>query len=180
MLSSRKWTLRPVAWIPLLIRLQNCGIYYHRASRKLIPYSSSNHFYQNGMDRNAIVTVVIYATLTMFKWCHIDSSLFYTFSSFSNAVCIEFLCGHFVLCDMHWFYGFYIDGQMPILLMWYPHYWQLPHLVSVRLNFSVFYVCVFKCFSSHLSPVSYHPSPSSSRLIAFWLMLLVCSLCDTK
>ena len=37
-------------------------------------------------------------------------------------------------------------------------------------------LCVcFKCFSSHLSPVSYHPSPSSSRLIAFWLMLLVCS-----
>ena len=79
MLSSRKWTLRLVVWIPLLIRLQNCGIYYHRTSRKLIPYSSSNHFYQNGTDRNAIVTVVIYAILTMFKWCHIDSSVFYIF-----------------------------------------------------------------------------------------------------
>ena len=79
MLSSRKWTLRPVVWIPLLIRLQNCGIYYHRTSRKLIPYSSSNHFYQNGTDRNAIVSVAIYAILTMFKWCHIDISLFYIF-----------------------------------------------------------------------------------------------------
>ena len=75
-LGSRKWTLCPVIWIPLLIRLQNCGIYYYRTARKLIPYSSSNHFYQNGTDRNAIVTVVIYAILTMFKWCHIDSSLF--------------------------------------------------------------------------------------------------------
>ena len=53
--------------------------YYHRTSRKLIPYSSLNHFYQNGTDRNAIVTVVIYAILTMFKWCHIDSSLFCNF-----------------------------------------------------------------------------------------------------
>ena len=34
-------------------------------------------FYQNGTDRNAIVTVVIYATLTIFKWCNIDSSFFY-------------------------------------------------------------------------------------------------------
>ena len=79
-LSSQKWTLRPVVWIPLLIRLQNCGIYYLRTSRKLIPYSSSNHFYQNGTDRNAIVAVVIYAILTMFKWRHIDSSLFYIFT----------------------------------------------------------------------------------------------------
>ena len=79
MLSSRKWTLRPVAWIPLLNGLQNCGIYYHCTQRKLIQYSSSNHFYQNGNDRNFILTFVIYATLTMFKWCHIDSSLFYIF-----------------------------------------------------------------------------------------------------
>ena len=35
---------------------------------------------------------------------------YFTFSSFSNAVCIECLYGHFVLCDMCWFYGFYIDG----------------------------------------------------------------------
>ena len=90
--------------LPLLIRLQNCGIYYHRTSRKLIPYSSSNHFYQNGTDRNAIVTVVIYAILTMFKWCHIDISLFYIFLPLvmpyaSNActvilfyvICIDFM-----------------------------------------------------------------------------------------
>ena len=39
----------------------------------------SNHFYRNVLDRNAIVTVVIYATITMLKWCYIDSSLFYFF-----------------------------------------------------------------------------------------------------
>ena len=100
MLSSRKWTLRPVVWIPLLIRLQNCGIYYHRTSRKLIPYSSSNHFYQNGTNRNTIVTVVIYAILTMFKWCHIDSSLFYIFPPlvmpYASSACTVIL--FYVIC----------------------------------------------------------------------------------
>ena len=32
------------------------------------------------------------------------------FSLFSNAVWIECLYGHFLLCDMYRFYGFYIDG----------------------------------------------------------------------
>ena len=99
-LSSRKWTLRPVVWIPLLIRLQNCGIYYHHTSRKLIPYSSSNHFYQNGTDRNAIVTLVIYAILTTFKWCHIDISLFYIFlplvMPYASNVCTVIL--FYVIC----------------------------------------------------------------------------------
>ena len=125
MLSSRKLTLRPMAWIPLPIRLQNCGIYYHRTSRKLIPYSNSNHFYQNGMDRNAIFTVVIYATLTMFKWCHIGSSLFYIFSSFSNAVCIECLYGYFLwyvlsLWVLHWrliAYFNYVISSLLVIVM---------------------------------------------------------------
>ena len=41
-------------------------------------------------------------------------------------------------------------------------------------------VCYLTVFSSHLSPVSYHPSPSSSCITAFWLMLFVCSLSDSK
>ena len=173
-------TIRPVVWTPLLIRLQNCGIYYHRNSRKLIPYLSSNHFYQNGTDRNAIVTVVMYAILTMFKWRHIDSSLFYIFPPLvmpyaSNActvilfyvICIDSMgLAQTVNCLFYWCDILTIDNC---------HVWFLWDWISL------YSMCVcFKCFSSHLSPVSYHPSPSSSCLIAFWLMLLVCSLCDTK
>ena len=91
---------------------------------------------------------------------------YFTFSSFSNAVCIECLYGHFVLCDMYWFYGFL--------------HWRLIayfiDVISSLLTTAMFgfceteFLCIlcvcFKCFSSHLSPVSYHPSPSSSRLIA--------------
>ena len=85
------------------------------------------------------------------------------FSSFSNAVCIE--------CTVILFYVICI--------------WQLSLLITAMFSFcETEFLCIlcvcFKCFSSHLSPVLYHPSPSSSRLIAFWLMLLVCSLCDTK
>ena len=180
MLSSRKWTLRPVVWIPLLIRLQNCGIYYHRTSRKLIPYSSSIHFYQNGTDRNSIVTVVIYATLTMFKWCHIDSSLFYIFPPlvipYASNACTVILFMWYVLIQwvLHWrSIAYFIDVDILII--------DNCHVCFLWYWISLYSMCVFfKCLSSHLSPVSYHPSPSSSRLIAFWLMLPVCSLCDTK
>ena len=80
-----------------------------------------------------------------------------------------------------------------VLILWVLHWRLIAYLIDVissLLTIAMFgfceteFLCIlcvrFKCFSSHLSPVSYHPSPSSSRLIAFWLMLLVCSLCDTK
>ena len=78
---------------------------------------SSNHFYQNGTDRNAIVTVVIYAILTMFKWCHIDSSLFCIFPPlvmpYASNACMVIL--FYVICIDSM--GFYTDGYLPILLM---------------------------------------------------------------
>ena len=142
MLSSRKWTLRPVVWIPLLIRLQNCGIYYHRTSRMLIPYSSSNQFYQNGTDRNAIVTVVIYAILTMFKWCHIDISSFFMFLPLvmpyaSNA------------CTVILFYVICIDSMGFTLTVNCLFYWcdiltiENCHVWFLRDWISLYSMCVF-------------------------------------
>ena len=132
----------PVVWIPLLIRLQNCGIYYHRTSRKLIPHSSSNHFYQNGTGRNAIVTVVIYAILAMFKWCHIDISLFYIFLPLvmpyaSNA------------CTVILFYVICIDSMGFTLSVNCLFYWcdiltiDISHVWFLRDRISLYSMCVF-------------------------------------
>ena len=57
------------------------------------------------MDQNAIVTVVIHATLTMFKWCHIDSSLFY---KVSPPVVMPYASN---ACTVILFYVMYIDSM---------------------------------------------------------------------
>ena len=143
----------------------NCEIYYYRTSRKLIPYSSSNHFYQNGTDRNAIVTVVIYAILTMFKWCHIDSSLFYIFPPLvmpyaSNA------------CTVNLFYVICIDSMgftltVNCLFYWCDiltidncHVWYLRDWISLY-SMCVFWVFFISSIACIISSVTIIQSPNS-------------------
>ena len=123
-LNSRKWTLCPVVWIPLLIRLQNCGIYYHRTSR------------------NAIVAVVIYAILTMFKWCHIDSSLFYI----SPPLVMPYASN---ACSVILFYVICIDSKGFTLTVNCLSYWcdiltiDNCHVWLLRNWISMYSMCVF-------------------------------------
>ena len=44
-----------------------------------------NHFYGNGLNRNVIVAVVIYAILKVFKWFHIGGLFLIYRNLFSNA-----------------------------------------------------------------------------------------------
>ena len=124
--------------------------------------------YLNGLEWNAILAAVIYAILTTFKWFHVGSLFLILQSfSFSNVVSIECLYGHLDLCDVC------VDSMGFTFMVYYLFYRCDISLLataifgSVRLNFSVFYVCVFKRFSSPLSPISYHPSPSPNRIRAF-------------
>ena len=162
-LSSRKWTLRPVVWVPLLIRLQNCGIYYHRNSKKLIPYLSSNHFYQNGTDRNAIVTVVIYAILTMFKWRHIDGSLFYIFPPlvmpYASNACTVILFYVLILWVLHWrLIAYFMDVISSLLTIAMFGFCETEFLCILCVCFLVFFISSIACI---ISSVTIIQSPNS-------------------
>ena len=138
------------------VNTASCGLntFTYQAAKlwNILPsHIKENHFYQNGTDRNAIVAVMIYAILTMFKWCHIDSSLFYIFPPlvmpYASNVC-TFILFYVICIDSK---GFTLTANC--LFHWCDILTIDNCLVSARLNVSVFYVCVFKCFSSHLLPV---------------------------
>ena len=117
MLSNRKWTLRPVDWIPLLRQEYHCGYCdlcgtymfkrFHIGCLFHMPYNFSGNAVSNGSPCGHF--------RFRFKW--------------------------YVL--IIWLY---VYSLLPVFLNVILHNWHLSCLVSMRLNFSVFCECFWSVF----------------------------------
>ena len=158
MLSNRKWTLRPVAWTPLLFRLHivECITIAHQGSwfhiRVQITFIKMEW---TGMP----LWVLWFMQHLQCLNCVILTVPYFTFSSFSNVVCIECLYGNFVylfyvliLWDLHWrLISDFIDVISSLLAIAMFGFCETELLCILCVCFKCFFISSIACIISSVT-----------------------------